>query len=211
MTALALTVSFALILSFVESRIPAFVAIPGVKVGLANIAVIFTLYKFGIKEAVAVSAVRVVLVSMLFGSPISMIYSLTGAVLSLSVMFLLKKLTSLSEVTVSVAGGVTHNIGQIGAASVMLGTNVVIYYLPFLLLSGTIAGVVVGIAAGLLISKVKLNIPSEAKSSKAPIVTYENATESTVEGGDEGAVEGDAESVVKSDNTTDTEGSEDEG
>ena len=104
--------------------------------------------------------------------------------LSLSVMFLLKKLTSLSEVTVSVAGGVTHNIGQIGAASVMLGTNVVIYYLPFLLLSGTIAGVVVGIAAGLLISKVKLNIPSEAKSSKAPIVTYENATESTVEGGD---------------------------
>lgn len=211
MTALALTVSFALILSFVESRIPAFVAIPGVKVGLANIAVIFTLYKFGIKEAVAVSAVRVVLVSMLFGSPISMIYSLTGAVLSLSVMFLLKKLTSLSKVTVSVAGGVTHNIGQIGAASVMLGTNVVIYYLPFLLLSGTIAGVVVGIAAGLLISKVKLNIPSEAKSGKAPIVTYENAPESAVEGGDEGVVEGDAESVVKSDNTTDTEGSEDEG
>ena len=96
-------------------------------------------------------------------------------------------------------------------ASVMLGTNVVTYYLPFLLLSGTIAGVVVGIAAGLLISKVKLNIPSEAKSSKAPIVTYENATESAVEGGDEGVVEGDAESVVKSDNTTDTEGSEDEG
>ncbi len=158
MTALALTVSFALILSFVESRIPAFVAIPGVKVGLANIAVIFTLYKFGIKEAAAVSAIRVVLVSMLFGSPISMIYSLTGAVLSLLIMFLLKKLTPLSEVTVSVAGGVTHNIGQIGAASVMLGTNVVIYYLPFLLLSGTIAGVVVGIAAGLLIQKVKLNI-----------------------------------------------------
>ena len=65
MTTLALTVSFALILSFVESRIPTFVAIPGVKVGLANIAVIFTLYKFGVKEAAAVSAVRVLLVSML--------------------------------------------------------------------------------------------------------------------------------------------------
>lgn len=157
LTSLALTVSFALILSFVESRIPAFVAIPGVKVGLANIAVIFTLYKFGIKEAAAVSLVRVLLVSMLFGSPISMIYSITGAVLSLTLMSLLKKLTPVSEVVVSVSGGVMHNIGQIGAASVMLGTNVVTYYLPFLLLSGTIAGVVVGIASALLIKKIDLD------------------------------------------------------
>lgn len=169
LTSLALTVSFALILSFIESRIPTFTAIPGIKVGLANIAVIFTLYKFGIEEAVAVSAVRVILVSMLFGSPVSLIYSLTGAVLSLSVMFLLKSLTPLSEVGVSVAGGVTHNIGQIGAASIMLGTNVVVYYLPFLLLSGTIAGVVVGIASALLIKKVKLDIGKQgaAKASKA--------------------------------------------
>lgn len=157
LTFLALTVSFALILSFVESRIPAFVAIPGVKVGLANIAVIFTLYKFGIKEAAAVSAVRVLLVSTLFGSPISFIYSVAGAVLSLTVMFLLKKLTPLGEVTVSVAGGVMHNIGQIGAASIMLGTNVVVYYLPFLLLSGTIAGIAVGVASALLIKKVSFD------------------------------------------------------
>ena len=158
LTYLALTVSFALILSFVESRIPAFVAIPGVKVGLANIAVIFTLYKFGIKEAAGVSAVRVMLVSMLFGSPVSFIYSFTGAVLSLTVMFILKKLTPLNEVTVSVAGGVMHNIGQIGAASVMLGTNVVSYYLPFLLLSGTIAGIAVGVASALLIKRVDLKL-----------------------------------------------------
>ena len=157
LTYLALTVSFALILSFIESRIPAFVAIPGVKVGLANIAVIFTLYKFGIKEAIAVSLVRVVLVSMLFGSPVSMIYSLCGAALSLSVMFLLNKFTPLKEVAVSVSGGVMHNVGQIIAASIMLGTNVVAYYLPFLLVSGTIAGIVVGIASGLLITKVKFN------------------------------------------------------
>ena len=183
MTFLALTVSFALILSFVESRIPAFVAIPGIKVGLANIAVIFTLYKFGIKQAVAVSAVRVLLVSMLFGSPISMIYSLTGAVLSLTVMCLLKKLTPLTEVTVSVAGGVTHNIGQIGAASVMLGTNVVIYYLPFLLLSGTIAGVVVGIASGMLIRKVKLGIGNPTKSKPGENnISEEKAERSTNEG-----------------------------
>lgn len=158
LSALALTVSFALILSFIESRIPAFVAIPGVKVGLANIAVIFTLYKFGIWEAASVSAVRVLLVSTLFGSPVSFIYSFTGAVLSLCTMFILKKLTPLTEITVSVAGGVMHNIGQICAASVMLGTNVVIYYLPFLLLSGILAGIAVGVASGLLIKKVTLDL-----------------------------------------------------
>ena len=90
LTQLALTVSFALILSFIETRIPAFVAIPGVKIGLANIAVIFTLYKFGFKEAIAVSIVRIVLVSILFGSPISLIYSISGAVFSFVVMLLLK-------------------------------------------------------------------------------------------------------------------------
>ncbi len=158
LTMLALSVSFALILSFIESRIPAFVAIPGIKVGLANIAVIFVLYKFGIKEAIAVSAVRVLLVSVLFGSPVSLVYSISGAVLSLTVMFLIKKFTPLTELTVSVAGGITHNIGQIAAASVMLGTNVVVYYLPFLLLSGTIAGAVVGTASALLIKKVNIDI-----------------------------------------------------
>ncbi len=156
LTALALTVSFAMILSFIESKIPAFVAIPGIKVGLANIAVIYSMYKFGIREAAAVSTVRVLLVSMLFGSPVSFIYSISGAVLSLGVMYLLKRLTRLTEVTVSVAGGVMHNVGQIGAASVMLGTNVVSYYLPFLLLSGTVAGIVVGIAAALLIKRVRV-------------------------------------------------------
>ena len=190
MTSLALTVSFALILSFIESRIPAFVAIPGIKVGLANIAVIFTLYKFGIKEAITVSLIRVVLVSMLFGSPISMIYSLTGAVLSLSVMFILKKLTPLTEVTVSVAGGVTHNIGQIGAASVMLGTNVVVYYLPFLLLSGTIAGIAVGVASGLLIKRVDLRLGGVSKVDCKQAECDEAANENTNDGIDGGSDEG---------------------
>lgn len=157
-TTLALTVSLALILSFIESRIPAFVAIPGIKVGLANIAVIFTLYKLGIKEAICVSLLRVFLVSVLFGSPVSLIYSISGAVLSLSVMILLRKLTPLSEVTISVSGGIMHNVGQIIAASFMLSTNVVTYYLPFLILSGTIAGVAVGTVSALLIKKVKINI-----------------------------------------------------
>ena len=156
LTQLALTVSFAMMLSFIESRIPAFVAIPGVKIGLANIAVIFTLYKFGFKEAISVSLVRVLLVSILFGSPISLIYSVSGAILSFATMLLLKALTPLREVAVSVAGGVMHNVGQIIAASIMLDTNVVVYYLPFLILSGTIAGIAVGITAALLIKRIKI-------------------------------------------------------
>ena len=158
LTALSLTVSFAVILSFIESRIPAFVAIPGIKVGLANIAIIFALYKFGIGEALAVSLVRVFLMATLFGSPMSFFYSLAGATLSLTVMFLLKRLTPLTEVTVSVSGAVMHNIGQIIMASILLGTNVVVYYLPFLLLSGVIAGIAVGVASGILIKKVTIDL-----------------------------------------------------
>lgn len=152
---MAFVVAFAMILSFVESRIPALVAIPGVKVGLANIAVIFTLYKFGVKEAITVSIIRVLLISMLFGSPVSLIYSIAGATLSLASMVLLKKLTPLTEVAISVTGGVMHNVGQIATASFMLSTNVVVYYLPFLLVSGTVAGVVVGIASAILIKRIK--------------------------------------------------------
>lgn len=154
LTALAITISFAMILSYLESRIPPLVAIPGIKIGLANIAIIFALYKFGIKEAVTVSLIRIFLVAMLFASPISMIYSLAGGVLSLCGMTLLKKFTPLNEITVSVCGGVLHNVGQIAMASIMLSTNVVVYYLPFLLLSGIIAGIAVGVAAGVLIKRI---------------------------------------------------------
>jgi heptaprenyl diphosphate synthase len=153
---LALTVSVAMILSFIESRIPAFVAIPGVKVGLANIAVIFALYKLGLKEAVCVSIVRVILISILFGNSASFLYSIAGAVLSLSVMIILKSLKLLDTVGVSISGGICHNVGQIAVASLVLETNILTYYLPFLLIFGCIAGICVGIASALLIKRVRL-------------------------------------------------------
>ena len=156
LTVLALTVSVAMVLSFIESKIPAFVAIPGVKVGLANIAVIFALYKLGAKEAVLVSLVRCVLIALLFGSVVSLAYSLAGAALSLTVMVALKKLTPLSSIGVSVAGGVCHNVGQIIVASLIMETNVIVYYLPFLILSGTVAGIAVGVASALLVKKIKV-------------------------------------------------------
>ena len=151
-----MTTAVAMILSFVESQIPAFVAVPGVKIGLANIAVVFALYRLGWKEAVAISLVRVVLVSMLFGSIASLFYSLAGAVLSLTGMGLLKKTGKFTEIMISVTGGILHNIGQIGMACLILETAALRYYLPFLLISGIIAGIVVGILSAVLVQRIKL-------------------------------------------------------
>ena len=156
LTVMALTTAVAMILSFVESQIPAFVAVPGVKVGLANIAVVFALYRLGWKEAAAISLVRVVMVSMLFGSIASLFYSMAGAVLSLAGMGLMKKTGRFTEIMVSVTGGILHNIGQIAMACLILETAALRYYLPFLLVSGIIAGVVVGLVSAVLVQRVKL-------------------------------------------------------
>ena len=157
-TVMALTVALAMILSFVESQIPAFVAIPGVKMGLANIAVVFALYKLGWKEAILVSLIRVFLVSLLFGTGASLFYSLAGAVLSLIGMIGLRATKLFSSVAVSVAGGVLHNVGQIGMACLLLETDVLRYYLPFLALSGILAGVVIGVVAAIMVKRIRLEV-----------------------------------------------------
>ena len=153
---LALAIALAMILSFVESQIPAFVAIPGVKIGLANIAVVFVLYKLGWKEAVLISLVRVFMVSVLFGTAVSLFYSVAGAVLSLTGKVLLGKTGLFSTVAVSVTGGVLHNVGQILMACLLLETNVIVYYLPFLILSGVIAGVVIGVVSAIMVNRVQV-------------------------------------------------------
>ena len=157
LTVMALTTAIALVLSFIESQIPAFVAVPGVKMGLANIAIVYALYRLGWKEATLISLIRVVLVSLLFGSAASFLYSLAGAVLSLLGMALLKKTGKFTEIVVSVAGGVLHNIGQIAMASIILETDALRYYLPFLLVSGILAGVVIGLISGILIRRIHLS------------------------------------------------------
>ena len=157
LTVMALTTAIALVLSFVESQIPAFVAVPGVKMRLANIAIVYALYRLGWKEAAIISLIRVVLVSLLFGSAASFLYSLAGAVLSLLGMALLKKTGKFTEIVVSVAGGVLHNIGQIAMASIILETDALRYYLPFLLVSGILAGVVIGLISGILIRRIHLS------------------------------------------------------
>ena len=157
---MGLLVALSMILSYVESLIPAFVAVPGVKVGLANIVVIFALYTLGPIEALIVSLLRVILSSFLFGSVLSLLYSLSGALLSLGGMILMKKLKIFSTTVVSVTGGVLHNVCQILVACLVLETDVLLYYLPVLILSGVITGAVIGIIASLVIKRLENNIRS---------------------------------------------------
>ena len=150
---IGIAISLAMILSFVESQIPAFVAIPGVKVGLPNLVIVFLLYKIGWKDATLVNILRVVLVALLFGNVQTLSFSLAGAVLSLLGMILLKKTEKFSPIAVSIVGGVLHNVGQILTASIWTATPEIAYYLPVLLLSGTIAGIVIGIVGGMLVNR----------------------------------------------------------
>ena len=154
----ALSVTLAMILSFVESQIPAFVAIPGVKIGLTNIVIIYALYKMGWKYAVVISLVRVLLVGILFGNGVSLIYSFAGAVMSFVIMVLLKNVKVFSTMAVSVAGGVTHNMAQIGMACIIMETNLISYYAPFLVLSGTLAGIAIGVISAIMIKRVDIKI-----------------------------------------------------
>ena len=153
---LSVVVAAAMILSFIEAKIPTFIPVPGVKLGLANIAVIFTMYKFNEGRAAAVSLVRVGLSALLFGSFASLVYSLAGACLSLLLMVFSRRILKLHTVGVSIIGGVSHNIGQIAAAALVMGTASIIYYLPVLIISGTLAGIVIGLISNELIKRIKL-------------------------------------------------------
>ena len=153
LTVMAMLIAAAMILSWVETLLPS-PGIPGVKLGLANIAVIFALYRLGWKEAAAISLVRVGMVSVLFGSVGALFYSVAGAVLSLAVMTLLRRLDVFSAVGVSVAGGVAHNLGQILMAMLLLETQRLIWYLPVLILSGLGGGVLVGLCGALLVKRI---------------------------------------------------------
>jgi heptaprenyl diphosphate synthase len=151
---LGVITSIALVLSYLESILPPiYAAIPGIKVGLPNIVIIFILYKYGLKEAVTVSALRVFIVALLFGNVMTLAYSLAGAMLSIFAMALLKKLDKFSAVGVSIVGGVAHNLGQILVAVALLNSTLIGYYMIVLTITGTLAGVFVGLAGSLLIKR----------------------------------------------------------
>ena len=152
---LGLCTALALLLAYVESLIPPiFAAVPGIKMGLPNIVILYVLYSLDVRYAATVSLVRLCISSMLFGNAMAFAYSLAGAVLSLAVMWALKKTNLLSGTGVSVAGGICHNIGQVLVAMVLLDTPQIAYYMLVLSVTGIIAGIFVGICGGILVKRV---------------------------------------------------------
>lgn len=157
-TTLGVATAAAMVLSYVETLIPAPFAVPGIKLGLANIVGIFLLMKLDWKAAAAVTAVRVLLSALLFGSVASLAYSAAGALLSVLVMSLLKRTGAFSAVGISTAGAVSHNAGQIFMAIILLSTKEIVYWLPPLVISGAVTGLAIGLAGALLVKKIDLRL-----------------------------------------------------
>lgn len=153
LTRLSFLIAAAMILSWVESLIPAFTAVPGVKIGLANTASLFAMYYLSDKDAWIVAVVRILLSSVLFGNLFALVYSISGAVVSLAVMTLLKKTKVFSVTGVSIAGAVSHNAGQVACAMLIMETKGLMYYMVPLIFSGIAAGLVIGILSGLLLNR----------------------------------------------------------
>ncbi len=150
---LAMMIALALVLGYIERLIPLPVPVPGIKLGLPNLVTLACLCLFGWRDALAVSALRVLLSGLLFGSGFSMLYALSGALLSLMAMALLWRTGAFSPVSVSAAGGLFHNLGQLLVALLVTRASGLLYYLPVLLFLGEITGVITGFVASLLVRR----------------------------------------------------------
>lgn len=144
---LGLYIAVALICSYIETLIPFQFGVPGIKLGLANLVVLLVLYTMNARAALLVSVLRILLAGFLFGNPFSILYSLSGGLLSFLVMWLLKRSGRLGCISVSVAGGICHNIGQLLLAAVIVENYHIFYYIPVLLLAGLLTGLLVGIVS----------------------------------------------------------------
>lgn len=140
---MALFVTTAFMLSYIESLFPFFFGVPGMKLGLANLAVVCALYLYGWREALMVNVLRIILAGLLFGNMFSILFSLGGAIVSFVCMMAAKRL-GLSLYGVSMAGGVFHNVGQLLIAAFLVQTVEVGYYAPFLLVAGLVTGLLIG-------------------------------------------------------------------
>lgn len=146
----------AFILSYLEAILPFSLGIPGVKLGLSHLVTVFALYRLPPWETVSVTLVRVLLAAFLFGNGASLAYSLAGAILSLTVMLILRRLPLFSPTGVSIAGGIAHNIGQLACAAFLMSTVRLGWYLPVLLAAGCVCGAVIGGVGAVLIGRVRV-------------------------------------------------------
>ena len=147
--------ALALIFSYVETLIPVNFGIPGAKLGLANLIIVIFLYKTNWREALLLSVVRTVLSGFIFGNLFAILYSLAGGILSLAVMALLQKSGKFSVIGVSIAGGASHNVGQLIVAMIVVETYQVGYYLPVLLVAGVITGALIGIISSQVLVRIR--------------------------------------------------------
>lgn len=145
----------ALMLSYLESLIPLNFAVPGIKLGLANLVVVFVLYYLDPLDAVLVNLVRILITGLLFGNLFSILFSVAGALVSFFVMWPLSRLRKYSCIGISIAGGVTHNLAQIAVAAFVIKTVQIFYYIPVLLISGLACGLVMGILAKIVIKNIR--------------------------------------------------------
>lgn len=143
----AMFAALALIFSYIEMIIPFNMGIPGIKLGLTNLVIIIALYRMDVKYAFGINIVRILAAGLLFSGPFGALYSLSGAMVSLLVMWLLKKVGCFSMIGVSMAGGVAHNLGQLIVAAMIIQNVKMFYYFPILMVSGIISGILIGIVA----------------------------------------------------------------
>ena len=159
LTRMSMLLSISIVLGIIESFLPLFDgSIPGLKIGLANIVIIFTLYTYGLKEAILISIIRVFVIGLLrtglFNYPF--FFSLSGAFVSV-VVYLLKKIKIFSIVGISVCGALSHNLAQIFTSYFLLKVNSVFIYLPYLLIFSIPTGIIVGIVSKSLLKYYDFN------------------------------------------------------
>ena len=154
-----LLIALAFVLSYVETLFPVYLGAPGVKLGLANLVTVIALYGLGVKEAFAINVVRVLLSGFTFGNMSSILFGMAGAVLSLFLMAVCKKLRLFDMTGISIIGGVAHNIGQFLVAAFVTKTFGVFSYLPVLLIAGTVAGALIGLLGGIILKRISRILP----------------------------------------------------
>lgn len=147
-------IALALVLSYLESLVPLNFAVPGIKLGLANLVTIVAMFKLGLKPAILISLGRIVLSGILFGNITIIIYSLAGAGLSIIVMFIVKKIKAFSVTGISICGAVSHNMGQIIVAAVVMENANILYYMLVLCITGAVAGTFIGILASIILKSI---------------------------------------------------------
>ena len=149
-------IALAMVLSYLESLVPIGFAVPGIKLGLANLVTIVSLYKLGLKNTIIISLGRILLSGILFGNMMVIIYSLAGAFLSILVMVLVKNTKIFSATGVSICGAIAHNLGQIIVAVISLENMNIMYYMIVLAIAGAIAGTVIGLLSGMIIKSIRM-------------------------------------------------------